>query len=310
MTRLVDDAMFAEAITAAGFSMDGAVAGPAALASPSYKALESRSMVIGDVFAKQMHPEMRTGFDLNSAMLAAQHAGDVGAGPKVLFVDAQTGFIAMQALRDGWVTADQGKLQDALTLASAMASLKGFHQTAALPSRFDPFAQIDRLTDDLGRIECALPDDVIWLRRLTAKIEAVMRDTGLLVPCRNDGSSSNLMLGPEGQVLLVDFDRAGMNDPLYDVGCLLAEVTDFERGMHAGYVAYAGSFDEAGFARARLWSHVDDLLHALWARHMAHTSERRMLEWLKYGEWRLMRVRMALMHPQFEEKIRIVGGLY
>jgi hypothetical protein len=308
MTKLVDDAMFAEAIEAAGFSLDGAVAGPFALASPSYKALESRSMLIGHVFAKQMHPEMRTGFDLNSAMLAAQHAGDVGAGPKVLSVNAQTGFIAMQALLDGWVTADQGKLQDALTLVSAMASVKKFHQTAALPSRFDPFAQIDVLTDDLECIPGALPDDIIWLRHLVKKIEAAMRDTGLLLPCRNDGSSSNLMLGPEGQVLLIDFDRAGMNDPLYDVGCILAEVTDFERSMHAGYVAYAGSFDEAGFARARLWSHVDDLLHALWARHMAHTSERRTLEWLKYGEWRLMRARMALMHPQFEEKIRIVGG--
>lgn len=309
MTRLVDDAMFAKAITAAGFSMDGAVAGPAALASPSYKALESRSVVIGDVFAKQMHPEMRDGFDLDAAMLAAQHAGDVGAGPRVLCCDPQTGFIAMQALLDGWVTADQGKLQDAQTLASAMASLKCFHQTAALPSLFDPFAQIDRLIDDLGPIDGALPDDVIWLRRLIAQIEPTLRDTGPLVPCRNDGSSSNLMLGPGGQVLLVDFDRAGMNDPLYDVGCLLAEVTDFERSMHAGYVAYAGTFDEVGFARARLWSHVDDLLHALWARHMAHSSERRMLEWLKYSEWRLMRVRMALMHPQFEEKIRIIGGL-
>ena len=29
-----------------------------------------------------------------------------------------------------------------------------------------------------------------------------------LAPCRNDGSSSNLMLGPGGRVLLVDFDRA------------------------------------------------------------------------------------------------------
>lgn len=39
MTKLVDDAMFAEAIEAAGFSLDGAVAGPFALASPSYKAV-------------------------------------------------------------------------------------------------------------------------------------------------------------------------------------------------------------------------------------------------------------------------------
>jgi thiamine kinase-like enzyme len=115
------------------------------------------------------------------------------------------------------------------------------------------------------------------------------------------------MIGPNGAVLLVDFDRAGMNDPLYDVGCLLAEITIHERDMQPGYLAYAGEFDKAGFARARLWSFVDDLLHALWSRLKSKTSQRGAIEWLKYGEWRLIRVRMALMHPQFEEKIRLSG---
>jgi len=304
MTGLVDDAMMVEAVLAAGLSMDGAIPGPLPLASPSYKALESRSVLIGNVFAKRVHPEMRDGFDLTAAMQAAQHAGEVGVGPKVLSFNIETGFIAMQAMLKGWSTANQGTLQDVEIVASAMASLKAFHQTAQLPSRFDPFAQIDALIEKLRNLDAPLPDDIVWLRRLIAQIEP-MRETGVLLPCRNDGSSSNLMVGPDRQVMLIDFDRAGMNDPLYDVGCLLAEVTDFERDMHAGYTAYAGAFDEAGFARARLWSHIDDLLHALWARTKAHTSQRRSLEWLKYGEWRLMRARMALMHPNFEEKIRI-----
>lgn len=307
MTGLVDDMMMAEAVAAAGLTMALAVPGPSALASPSYKALESRSVLIGEVFVKQIHPEMRSGFDLTAAMLAAQRAGEVGAGPKVITFDAEAGFIAMQALNVGWSTAHQGNLQDAAVVASAMAALRAFHQTAPLPSRFDPFAQIDALLAELARLSVALPDDIAWIRRLIAQVEP-LRDTGTLAPCRNDGSASNLMLGPGGAVMLVDFDRAGMNDPLYDVGSLLAEVTDFERDMRPGYVAYAGAWDEAGFARARLWSHVDDLLHALWARRHAQTSQRRNIEWVKYGEWRLMRVRMALRHPHFEEKIRIAGG--
>ena len=294
----------AETLLAAGFSMEGAVPGPSPLASPSYKALESRSVLIGDMFAKRVHPEMREGFDFTAAMQAAHHAGEAGVGPKVLSFNAETGFIAMQALLKGWSTADQGTLQDAGVVASAMAAMKAFHQTAPLLSRFDPFAQIDALIRKLRELDAPLPEDIVWLRRLIAQIEP-MRQTGALLPCRNDGSSSNLMVGPDRQVMLIDFDRAGMNDPLYDVGCLLAEVTDFERDMRPGYIAYAGAFDETGFARARLWSHVDDLLHALWARTKARTSQRQSLEWLKYGEWRLMRVRMALMHPSFEEKIRI-----
>lgn len=304
MTGLVDDKMMAEAVDAAGLSMNHAVPGPDALASPSYKALESRSAITDGHFVKRMHPEMRHGFDLNAAMTLASQAGQIGVGPKVIWQDAQLGAIAMQALTDDWRTANQADLQDAATVAAAMTALKALHTTKAVQTRFNPFAQIDALIAELDRQAVPLPEDIVWLRRLVAQLEPMMT-TGALVPCRNDGSSSNVMLGPEGKVMLIDFDRAGMNDPLYDVGCLLAEVTDFERDMHAGYIAYAGSFSEAGFARARLWSHVDDLMHALWARLHAKTSQRGAVEWLKYGEWRLIRVRMALMHPQFEEKIRL-----
>ncbi|WP_300585307.1 phosphotransferase [Marivita sp.] len=306
MTQLVDDTMMAEAVAAAGLSMDGAKPGPAPLASPSYKALESRSVFAEGAFVKRMHPEMMQGFDLEAAMALASQAAQVGAGPEVIWHDATIGAVAMTDLSSEWRTANQASLQDLAVVTAAMSALKTLHGTQALVRRFDPFAQIDELIKSLGREAGALPDDIVWLRRLIAQLEPMM-EGGKLAPCRNDGSSSNLMIGPNGAVLLVDFDRAGMNDPLYDVGCLLAEITIHERDMQPGYLAYAGEFDKAGFARARLWSFVDDLLHALWSRLKSKTSQRGAIEWLKYGEWRLIRVRMALMHPQFEEKIRLSG---
>lgn len=307
MSHLVDDDMMAETVAAAGLTSAECAPGPGPVASPSYKALESRSVITPDAFIKRMHPEMVSGFDLEAAMALASQAGKIGVGPEVFWHDASSGGIAMGCLADGWSTGNQARLQDPKIVSAAMSGLKALHATDALDARFDPFAQIDTLIDELGRENTALPDDIGWLRRLIAQIEP-MQETGTLAPCRNDGSSSNLMLGPDGAVMAVDYDRAGMNDPLYDVGCLLVEITNMERDMHAGYAAYAGAFDEVGFARARLWSYVDDLLHALWARLHATTSQRGSVEWLKYGEWRLIRVRMGLMHPQFEEKIRLAGG--
>ncbi|WP_414898907.1 phosphotransferase [Rhodovulum sp. YEN HP10] len=307
---LVTNEMMAAACAAAGLACDGAGPGPAPLASPSYLALESASILTGEVFLKVMHPEMREGFDLDAAMTLAHQAGAAGVGPQVLWSDAAQGAIAMEALTeaDGWRRAMQKDLQEPPVLAGAMAALKALHATPALATRFDPFAQIDAQIAEFGRIGAPLPDDIDWLRRLIGAAEPVLRTGATLAPCRNDGAASNLMLGPGGTVLLVDYDRAGMNDPLYDLGVLLAEATDFERDMQAGYAAYAGGVDDAGFARARLWSFVDDMLHALWARLKARTSVRGGVEWLKYGEWRLMRLRMALNHPQFEQKIRLAGG--
>lgn len=308
---LVSSEMMARAAAAAGLSDEAARPGPAPLASPSYLALESASILTdGGVFLKVMHPEMRQDFDLGAAMALARQAGEAGIGPRVLWADPAQGAIAMESLTEagGWRRAMQVDLQEAPVLGAAMAALKALHATPALSSRFDPFARIDGLIADYARLGAPLPEDTGWLRRLIGAAEPVLRTGADLAPCRNDGAASNLMLGPGGAVRLVDYDRAGMNDPLYDVGALLAETTDFEREMQAGFAAYAGAFDEVAFARARLWSFVDDMLHALWSRLKARTSARGGVEWLKYGEWRLMRLRMALNHPQYEQKIRLAGG--
>lgn len=305
MTVLVNDDGMAEVLAASGLAGLPFVPGPAPLASPSYKALESASVLVdapdGPVFVKRMHPEMKPGFDLAAAMQLAAQASEAGVGPHVIWADAGLGAIAMRGLTAGWRTANQYSMQDALPVA--MAALKALHDTTPLAHRFDPFAQIDGQMAALAALD-ALPEDATWLRRMIGSLEFMLYDAPL-APCRNDGSASNLMLGPEGQVLLVDFDRAGMNDPLYDVGCLLAEATDFPQDMHVAFAAYWGRFDQAAFARARLWSAVDDMLHALWARRLAHISVRRGIEWLKYGEWRLMRLRLALNHPDFEQMIRL-----
>ncbi|MGY9048615.1 hypothetical protein P775_20725 [Puniceibacterium antarcticum] len=306
MTGLVSDEMMKEAVVSAGFSMEGAKAGPAALASPSCQALDSRSVLTGAAFIKRLHPEMRAGIDFERSVQMATQAGEVGAGPKVLWSNADMGAVAMDPLDAGWITARQHDLQNSEVIAAAMSAIKALHGTAGLPGRFDAFARIDALMEAHRAEGVELPHDILWLRRVIGMAQGLLGGSPL-VPCRNDGASSNLMVGPEGQVRLVDYDTAGMNDPMYDVGCLLAEMTDHERDMRAGFVAYAGVFDEVLFARARLWSHADDMLQALWARLMARRSERKAVEWIKYGEWRLLRLRLSLGHPQFEEKIRITG---
>lgn len=311
MSALATPQMLADAARAAGIGGE-LRPGPAALASPSYRAVESLSLIGagqgGAVFVKLIHPEMRAGYDMAAAMQLARQAGEVGAGPRVLWSDAEAGAIAMQALLpdQGWAEATQFTLQRPAFVAGVTGALKRLHGTAPLAHRFDPFAQIDAQLAALADLQ-ALPEDAAWLRRLVAQIEP-LAEGAALAPCRNDGSASNLMAGPQDSAMLVDFDRAGMNDPLYDIGALMTEVSDFPHEARAVLTAYLGHFDEAAFARARLWSAVDDMLHGLWSRRLAQVSARRGVEWLKYGEWRLMRLRLALNAPDFEQLLRLAKG--
>ncbi|MEI4488014.1 phosphotransferase [Frigidibacter sp. MR17.14] len=310
---LVSDAALAVCLAGArpDLAAAPAVAGPAALASPSYLALESRSLRIdapeGPLFLKVMHPEMRTGFDLTAAMALATAAGAEGIAPEVLWSDAAEGAILMRDPGTAWTAARQSHLQDPAVVGAVLAALRRLHALPALGTRFDAFAQIDALLDRARASGVALPQDIGWVMALLEPLRAPLA-AAPTVPCRNDGSASNLLVGPDAAVLLVDFDRAGQNDPMYDLGVLLAEITDFEADMIAPAAAYMGAFEPAGFARARLWSIVDDVMHCLWARVSGVGSVRGAVEWLKYSEWRIMRARLGLRHPQFEEKVRSAGG--
>ena len=147
------------------------------------------------------------------------------------------------------------------------------------------------------------------MRRLLARFTTANRPLqdrlGLLIASAVAAAVAVTGIAAYFLTLLVVYDRAGMNDPLYDVGVLMAEITDFPYDARPVLAAYLGRFDEHAFARARLWGIVDDMLHALWSRRLARTSARRGVEWLKYGEWRLMRLRMALNDPGFEQLIRL-----
>lgn len=302
MSALVTQQMMAQTLAQADIRESNPSPGPGALASPSYWAVESCSVVAGESFVKRMHPEVIGEFNLGSAMQLATQAGTCGAGPRVDWCDVATGAIAMEALVDGWKTATQADLQISTNSASIVAAMQRLHATPTLAARFDAFQEIDKSLARFVQSETPLPDDIGWIRRVLGEYE-FLRESGELVPCRNDGSASNIMIHTSSKVLLVDYDRAGMNDPLYDLGCLMWETTDCEHEMKPLYTLYCGEFNEAGFARARLWSCVDDLLHGLWARLLSFHSVRTSIEWLKYSEWRLLRLRMMLTHPDHAERL-------
>ena len=60
----------------------------------------------------------------------------------------------------------------------------------------------------------------------------------------------------------------------------------------------------ATLARCRLYAVADDLAWGVWGLVMDATSSRCHFEFLKYANWRLLRCRMALRHPGFEERLR------
>ena len=174
----------------------------------------------------------------------------------------------------------------------------------ALARAWDVFARVRELALRAREAAVALPSDTEALlasaEAIRAALEAAGRDAA---PCHNDGQASNILLGPGGEILLVDFDCAGQADPHYDLAVLLNEAHDTEAGWQAGVEMAEGRCDARVLDRCRAYALADDLMWGLQGLVLSATSPRRDLEFLKYGEWRLLRCRMALREPGFAARL-------
>ena len=242
-------------------------------------------------------------FDRVAGVTGAQLAGQTGAGPDIIWADG--GAVAMEHLGEGWRTATLADLQEPGVMQAILDAARVFQAGAALPIRFDVFAEIRALEARLAAADIELPADGWWLLEQASTIERAVIAAGHdLVPCRNDGVSSNIMIGPEGAVRLLDYDRAGMNDPAYDLAVLVTEVCAFVSEREPYVEHWAGRADTALLNRTVAYGAADDLMWGLWAMLSAETSPRVHVEFRKYAEWRLLRCRQAMLQPKFEERLR------
>jgi hypothetical protein len=284
--------------------------GVGAVASPMWQAVEWSNWIVSSndaphaLFLKILHPDMGGLIDGPAAYAGACAGMRAGVGPAAEFFLPQHGAIGFAYQPPPWRGARLDDLARPDVLHAAIMAKAALRRGPAMSRVWDVFACVRdqaRLANATGT---ALPSDMPALLARIATIgtalDAAGRDSA---PCHNDGQASNILLGPAGQVLLVDFDCAGQADPHYDLAVILNEAHDFEAGWRAGIEMQEGRCDARVLNRCRAYAVADDLVWGLRALVLSATSPRRDLEFLKYGEWRLLRCRMALREPGFAARL-------
>ncbi|HEY9216369.1 MAG TPA: phosphotransferase [Ancylobacter sp.] len=284
----------------------------APVASPVHRATASDCVRIErgkepPVFLKVLQPDAAFHLDYAQVAKAARVAATRGVAPPLLIDQAAGGILGFEMLGADWRHATMGDLSREGGIDPVLAAKKRLHDGPPIGWRFDVFDRIDILLALSRQATAPLPDDLGFLHRNTRLARAAIEAAGYdLRLCHNDGVASNVMLGPQGAVLLVDFDLAGDNDPWFDVGVLLNEVFQFTTDKRAAIERLAGRFDERLLNRCELYAAADDLMWGLWGCLMGATSPRNGIEFFKYGQWRLLRCRLAMLAPAFEEHLRRV----
>ncbi len=280
------------------------------IASPMRQATDASNWIVeadeGEpIFLKTYEEDAAAVIDLEAAWEGVCAAERAGVGPHAQFALLEHRAIATNYLAPPWRAAFLNHLAEPVVLEAAIAAKRRLHVGSPLGREWDLFIEIERM---LARAKVArvwppreMPVFAAWSRKAGAAVAAAGADK---CPCHNDGSASSVMVGPGGAVRLVDFDCAGQSDPFSDLALLLNEASAFGDGWEAGVECYAGRADALLVNRCRVYAVADDILRGLWGYFLSATSPRRSVEFLKYGEWRLLRARMALRESGFADRLR------
>jgi hypothetical protein len=243
---------------------------------PMHLAIDADAYVVGakdpdeTCFLKVYSKDMIEDINLAAAIKASQQAGDCNLAPKVLDSSVEIGAILFEHLDSNWRPALASDLDDMDIRANAIAAKRLWHTNGKPGDGTSPM-QVARKF--MGRLEQGASDGtpikkpkgyatmVDWIERIDDALSAA----GIpMTALHGENAASNIMIGSDKAVKLVDFDRA----------C----------------VVYNGSFDEKLFNRCKLYMIVDDFLWGCWGKTSHYNSYRReAIEFYKYGEVRFTR---------------------
>ena len=157
--------------------------------------------------------------------VAAREAAKAGVSPEVLYFDARTGVMVTRFV-DGAETMspETFRLRAGAPGRAGQAFRKLHDSGAVFPFRFELFAMIDGYLKVLSTKDVALPDgydDVV--READQSVRAALAAHELpLAACHCDPLCENF-LDTGDRMWIVDWEYAGMNDPMWDLGDLSVE---------------------------------------------------------------------------------------
>jgi hypothetical protein len=282
------------------------------LASPSWWGADSTRERIatdsGVVFVKTMTPFSRAYADAAAAFAAAVAAGESGIGPRVLAAAPEQGRLELEDLTETHKTGTLYDFLDPARLAAIAALRRSVSELRpAVTRRAVVFDEIRKLRESALARNAQLPADLSWLLRSVGDFEKRVEAAGYdLVFAHGDGNASNTMLHLDtGQIALLDWDAAGLMDPMQDLGTLLGEFARFDDEGRALFEAYWGSFDASLYARARLYAAADALKWGLIGA-FADAADPGTFEYSKFSDWSFTWARNWLAPERTDDLIRLI----
>jgi thiamine kinase-like enzyme len=194
----------------------------------------------------------------------ARVAAAAGVNAEVLFFDSGSGTMLCRFVDS--LTMSAAGFQDLARVERAAHAFRRMHDwPTPFANRFDVFCQIDEYLALLRRNRARIPDGYDQLQQAAEGARAALAARpARLAPCHNDPLAENFLDTGE-RMVLVDWEYAGMNDPMWDLGDLSVEAEFGPAQDEALLRAYfGGAVPPAEAGRMVISKGLCDLVWTLW----------------------------------------------
>jgi len=195
----------------------------------------------------------------------ARITAEVGVNAEVLFFDSEDG-VQLTRYVDNSMTMNPELFQNLDACARAALAFRKVHTCGKLfTSRFELFSMIDEYRDLLTKKEAVLPDGYEQLQQEAEAVRKAINARPLpLAACHCDPLAENF-LDTGDRMYIIDWEYAGSNDPMWDLGDLAVEAElgpEQEQALLDAY--FDGQIAPADHGRMVLYKAMCDLLWTLW----------------------------------------------
>lgn len=232
---------------------------------------------------------------------ATEQAARLGIAPELIAWEASQEAMLFPMLQpEDWRGAKVTDFDSDELLHFTLLAKKKFHNSKPLSISSTPFEKIRELRAILAQLQETrkaqkepwyTPEGFFMISDYIANIERAFIASGMdSVPVHGEPALSNIFIGKNNAIKLVDFDRAYNADPHYDLAGLSLEICGFDWQVDRVVENYYGEKREDVKARVQLLMIVDDFLWGCWSLANHYLSERKnAIEFFKSAQNRFLR---------------------
>ena len=235
----------------------------------------------------------------------ARVAAEAGVSAQVLHFDSQDGLMLADYIPGLTLSAEGFK--DLNRVGRAAQSFHRLHHCGqAFQTRFDVFEKIDEYLSLVSKLNAPLPGGYQQVKQEADAVRrALAAHPATLAPCHCDPLAENFI--DTGQhVYIVDWEYAGNNDPMWDLGDLSVEAgfdAEQDHALLEGY--FKGPAPSEQFGRMVMYKALCDLLWTLWGI-VQHANDNPAEDFWAYAVERFERCQALMGQADFQDHLRAV----